>query len=243
MSHLDPLPPLDLNDPVVIDFVNSASVSMMAMLVLGNRAGILGDQLAQQLEEIELRNERLISLNDMNTLLQALAGLVPAGSPGTYALPQDLDGYTAGTPVVGAPVATTDPDGTTTTEDIVLGTGTTDSTRTTTQVVIAAGFSTTTTTVDSFTAGSSAAQYISLKQEIDALALSSGITPVYANKTELDKSIGSIKTNVDSLTQSNQMDMIRLQSLKDKMLLAFEQITALLAADKRSLSAIVQNFA
>ena len=65
--------------------------------------------------------------------------------------------------------------------------------------------------------------------------------PKFANKGELDKAITELKSQVDSLGSTQQMDMLRLQSLSNKRNEAFDLMTNFMKkfADKRD--AIIGN--
>ena len=65
--------------------------------------------------------------------------------------------------------------------------------------------------------------------------------PKFANKGELDKAITELKGQIDSLGSTQQMDMLRLQSLSNKRNEAFDLMTNFMKkfADKRD--AIIGN--
>lgn len=77
------------------------------------------------------------------------------------------------------------------------------------------------------------ATYNKLEGQIKALSTANKMTvPKYGKPQELQDSIAVGKTMVDNLTQTNQLEMVRMQSLKDKMMLCYEMISAFLSAQK-----------
>ncbi len=148
------------------------SLAATFMNVQGARADELLGAINLQLTAVETANKQLEIANEMNSLLQQMGMLVPAGADPTQ------------------------------------------------------NFYSLLTVADKAT-------YTKLETQIKALAAENKMTvPKYAKPQELQDSIATGKTMVDNLTQTNQLEMVRMQSLKDKMMLCYEMISAILSAQK-----------
>ena len=63
----------------------------------------------------------------------------------------------------------------------------------------------------------------------------------YGTKAELDNSIAKVKVKIDELSSSQQMDMLRLQSLSNKRNEAFDIMTNLMKKTEENRSSIIKN--
>ncbi|MCD2512847.1 hypothetical protein [Comamonas endophytica] len=64
-----------------------------------------------------------------------------------------------------------------------------------------------------------------------------------SNKSALDKAVTSIKSSIDNLSNTQQMDMLRIQSISNKRNEAFEMMTTFIKKFSDMLSAIIRNMA
>lgn len=77
---------------------------------------------------------------------------------------------------------------------------------------------------------------------LNAAAASAGVTvPALANKGQLDGFIQQMKSTIDSMSNSQQMDMLRLQSLSNKQNEAFDVMTNFIKKMQDSRSSIIGN--
>ncbi len=77
---------------------------------------------------------------------------------------------------------------------------------------------------------------------LNAAAASAGVTvPALANKEQLDGFIQQVKSMIDGMSNSQQMDMLRLQSLTNKRNEAFDVMTNFIKKMQDSRSSIIGN--
>ena len=79
------------------------------------------------------------------------------------------------------------------------------------------------------------------KATLDAACGSAKVTVPYGNKGELDKTVENLKSMIDSQSNSQQMDMLRLQSLSNKRNEAFDLMTNFVKKMQDSRSSIIGN--
>lgn len=95
---------------------------------------------------------------------------------------------------------------------------------------------------EDFTSMELTADQLKLKAAFEKSAELSGIsTSEVTNKSTLDAFINNVKTSVDSLGNSQQMDMLRLQSLSNKRNEAFDLMTNFIKKMQDSRSSIIGN--
>ena len=63
----------------------------------------------------------------------------------------------------------------------------------------------------------------------------------YGTKAELDNSIAKVKVKIDELSSSQQMDMLRLQSLSNKRNEAFDIMTNLMKKNEEKRATVIKN--
>lgn len=66
-------------------------------------------------------------------------------------------------------------------------------------------------------------------------------TPGTPNKSQIDTAITKIKSNIDNLSNTQQMDMLRVQSISNKRNEAFEMMTTFIKKFNDMISAIIRN--
>ena len=79
------------------------------------------------------------------------------------------------------------------------------------------------------------------KADFDARAKAAGYSFASATKGDLDAAIQNIKSSIDAASNSQQMDMLRLQSLSNKRNEAFETMTNFIKKMQESRSSIIGN--
>jgi hypothetical protein len=65
----------------------------------------------------------------------------------------------------------------------------------------------------------------------------------FSNKTALDKAVTAVKSSVDNLSNTQQMDMLRIQSISNKRNEAFEMMTTFIKKFNDMVSTIIRNMA
>lgn len=79
------------------------------------------------------------------------------------------------------------------------------------------------------------------QSDLSQLYSSAGITGTPKTKSEVDAQINAVKQSIDSLGNSQQMDMLRLQSLTNKRNEAFDVMTNFIKKMQDSRSSIIGN--
>lgn len=163
--------------------LDSMDLETALMMVQQQRTQLLDAQLAEQLAEVQKRNQQVAQLNDLLARLNAVLGRFPAGS--------------------GAGVR-------------LESTG-------------------------------AAASYAELVSGVRAAATTAGLTlelsPDAAvwTKGQIETTISTVKGRIDSILNSQQMDMLRLQSLTNKRNEAFEVMAAFIKKMQEARAEIIGN--
>ncbi|WP_256762208.1 hypothetical protein [Cohnella sp. WQ 127256] len=79
------------------------------------------------------------------------------------------------------------------------------------------------------------------QSDLRSLYLAAGLTELPKTKSEVDTHINTVKQSIDALGNSQQMDMLRLQSLSNKRNEAFDTMTNFVKKMQESRSSIIGN--
>jgi hypothetical protein len=212
--------------------IQSMDVETAMMAVQSNRANLLEDQLKSQMEQVQKKNEKISQLNRM---MGALNGALSEAKSGTKnedqikLSPGQKAEVTAAAEQAGIPV-TPELVGQEAEYEVKLVDGTTH-------------------TVD--TAGKQEAQDYKDKNwafRSDDYSGAKGVSEIKETKPEinptkgdLDKAVANLKGQIDALSNSQQMDMLRLQSLSNKRNEAFDLMSNFVKKNQDNRSSIVGN--
>ena len=200
------------------------------MAVQSQRANLLETQLKSQIEDVQKKNDQISKLNQVLGALNSAAAKAGAGAKATDEV--DLSG-TAGSDITSAikNAGISTPSGLESLDQPYL-------------VTLRDG-----TKIPVDAAGKKEAEdYKKLNWAFRSSDYSGGkgVASITANspsatKGDLDAAIQTVKSQIDSLSNTQQMDMLRLQSLSNKRNEAFETMTNFIKKMQDNRSSIVGN--